>query len=119
MMYERQHQLYQQASRSIEGRRNHYINTNINENNNTIKNIKDLKKSSSRSSSSSSSSSNNNNNNNNQDEDQRLEIIDLSGMSLHKLPHPSINLAAICKLDLSNNNLEVFILLSFFNYLFN
>ena len=50
MMYERQHQLYQQASRSIEGRRNHYINTNINENNNTIKNIKDLKKSSSSSS---------------------------------------------------------------------
>ncbi|KAL9259959.1 Plant intracellular Ras-group-related LRR protein 6-like protein [Drosera capensis] len=37
----------------------------------------------------------------------RLEIIDLSGMSLDCLPNPSmVNVAAICKLDLSNNNLQ-------------
>ncbi|EYU18192.1 hypothetical protein ABFS82_10G068200 [Erythranthe guttata] len=40
------------------------------------------------------------------EEDQRLEIVDLSGMSLDELPIPSLNLAAICKLDLSNNNLQ-------------
>ncbi|GAB2227083.1 hypothetical protein Droror1_Dr00008887 [Drosera rotundifolia] len=37
----------------------------------------------------------------------RLEIIDLSGMSLDCLHNPSmVNVAAICKLDLSNNNLQ-------------
>ncbi|KAJ1400647.1 Leucine-rich repeat [Sesbania bispinosa] len=39
-------------------------------------------------------------------EEERLEIIDLSGMSLESLPNPSLNLATICKLDLSNNNLQ-------------
>ncbi|KAK6139792.1 hypothetical protein DH2020_026468 [Rehmannia glutinosa] len=36
----------------------------------------------------------------------KLEIVDLSGMSLDSLPLPPINLAAISKLDLSNNNLQ-------------
>jgi len=40
-------------------------------------------------------------------EEERLEIVDLSGMSLDSLPNPSLNLATICKLDLSNNNLQV------------
>lgn len=40
-------------------------------------------------------------------EEQRLEMVDLSGMSLETLPNPSLNLAAICKLDLSNNNIQV------------
>ncbi|GAB2291406.1 hypothetical protein Dimus_025663 [Dionaea muscipula] len=40
-------------------------------------------------------------------EEGRLEIVDLSGISLDCLPNPSmVNLAAICKLDLSNNNLQ-------------
>ncbi|KAK7329723.1 hypothetical protein VNO77_23899 [Canavalia gladiata] len=39
-------------------------------------------------------------------EEERLEIIDLSAMSLDSLPNPSLNLASICKLDLSNNNLQ-------------
>ncbi|XP_027332125.1 plant intracellular Ras-group-related LRR protein 6 [Abrus precatorius] len=39
-------------------------------------------------------------------EEERLEIVDLSGMSLDSLPNPSLNLASICKLDLSNNNLQ-------------
>ncbi|XP_061361772.1 plant intracellular Ras-group-related LRR protein 6-like [Gastrolobium bilobum] len=39
-------------------------------------------------------------------EEERLEIVDLSGMSLESLPNPSLNLATICKLDLSNNNLQ-------------
>ncbi|KAF5725966.1 plant intracellular Ras-group-related LRR protein 6-like [Tripterygium wilfordii] len=39
-------------------------------------------------------------------EEDRLEIVDLSGMSLDSLPNPSLNLATICKLDLSNNNLQ-------------
>ncbi|XP_027915575.1 plant intracellular Ras-group-related LRR protein 6-like [Vigna unguiculata] len=39
-------------------------------------------------------------------EEERLEIVDLSGMSLDSLPNPSLNLATICKLDLSNNNLQ-------------
>ncbi|EEF44129.1 plant intracellular Ras-group-related LRR protein 6 [Ricinus communis] len=39
-------------------------------------------------------------------EEQKLEIVDLSGMSLDTLPSPSLNLATICKLDLSNNNLQ-------------
>ncbi|KAH6762469.1 hypothetical protein C2S52_019902 [Perilla frutescens var. hirtella] len=42
------------------------------------------------------------------DEDSnKLEIVDLSGMSLDSLPNPPLNLAAICKLDLSNNNLQI------------
>ncbi|RDX83374.1 Plant intracellular Ras-group-related LRR protein 6, partial [Mucuna pruriens] len=40
-------------------------------------------------------------------EEDRLEIVDLSGMSLDSLPNPSLNLATICKLDLSNNNLQI------------
>ncbi|KAK7265348.1 hypothetical protein RJT34_32967 [Clitoria ternatea] len=39
-------------------------------------------------------------------EEERLEIVDLSAMSLDSLPNPSLNLATICKLDLSNNNLQ-------------
>ncbi|XP_022731842.1 plant intracellular Ras-group-related LRR protein 6-like [Durio zibethinus] len=39
-------------------------------------------------------------------EEERLEIVNLSGMSLDSLPNPSLNLSTICKLDLSNNNLE-------------
>ncbi|XP_059634563.1 plant intracellular Ras-group-related LRR protein 6-like [Cornus florida] len=39
-------------------------------------------------------------------EAERLEIVDLSGMSLESLPNPSLNLGTICKLDLSNNNLQ-------------
>lgn len=42
-----------------------------------------------------------------EEEEERLEIVDLSGMSLDSLPNPSLNLAIICKLDLSNNNLQV------------
>ncbi|KAJ6673158.1 PLANT INTRACELLULAR RAS-GROUP-RELATED LRR PROTEIN [Salix viminalis] len=34
------------------------------------------------------------------------EEVDLSGMSLETLPNPSLNLAAICKLNLSNNDLQ-------------
>jgi len=49
----------------------------------------------------------NNNNSNSIEEEERLEIVDLSGMSLESLPNPSLNLATICKLDLSNNNLQV------------
>lgn len=41
-------------------------------------------------------------------EEERLEAVDLSGMSLETLPHPSLNLAAICKLYLSNNDLQVY-----------
>ncbi|OIW19392.1 hypothetical protein TanjilG_09412 [Lupinus angustifolius] len=39
-------------------------------------------------------------------EEEKLEMLDLSGMSLESLPSPSINLATICKLNLSNNNLQ-------------
>lgn len=41
------------------------------------------------------------------EEAERLQMVDLSGMSLETLPNPSLNLAMICKLDLSNNNLQV------------
>ncbi|KAJ6435900.1 hypothetical protein OIU84_001010 [Salix udensis] len=34
------------------------------------------------------------------------EEVDLSGMSLETLPNPSLNLAAIFKLNLSNNDLQ-------------
>lgn len=47
------------------------------------------------------------NNSNSIEETERLEIVNLSGMSLDSLPNPSLNLASICKLDLSNNNLQV------------
>ncbi|KAK4747371.1 hypothetical protein SAY87_026408 [Trapa incisa] len=40
------------------------------------------------------------------DVEDRLEIVDLSGLSLDTLPSPSLNLTIICKLDLSNNNLQ-------------
>ncbi|KAG6434094.1 hypothetical protein SASPL_105716 [Salvia splendens] len=40
------------------------------------------------------------------DDSKKLEIVDLSGMSLTSLPSPFLNLACICKLDLSNNNLQ-------------
>ncbi|KAJ7979383.1 Plant intracellular ras-group-related LRR protein [Quillaja saponaria] len=39
-------------------------------------------------------------------EEERLEIVNLSGLSLESLPNPTLNLATICKLDLSNNNLQ-------------
>ncbi|XP_010489491.1 PREDICTED: plant intracellular Ras-group-related LRR protein 6 [Camelina sativa] len=39
-------------------------------------------------------------------EEERLEVVNLSGMALESLPNPSLNLAQICKLDLSNNNLQ-------------
>ncbi|KDP37416.1 hypothetical protein JCGZ_07943 [Jatropha curcas] len=39
-------------------------------------------------------------------EEEKLEIVDLSSMFLDSLPNPSLNLATICKLDLSNNNLQ-------------
>lgn len=42
--------------------------------------------------------------------DNKLQIVNLSGMSLSTLSTPSLNLATITKLDLSNNNLEVIIL---------
>jgi hypothetical protein len=35
------------------------------------------------------------------------KTLDMSGMSLDSVPNPSINLALVTKLDLSNNNLEV------------
>lgn len=41
-------------------------------------------------------------------EEEKLEIVDLSGMSLECLPNPSLNLTTVCKLDLSNNNLQVY-----------
>jgi hypothetical protein len=41
-------------------------------------------------------------------EEERLEIVDLSGRFLESLPCPSLNLSTICKLDLSSNNLQVF-----------
>ncbi|KAE8674998.1 Plant intracellular Ras-group-related LRR protein 1 [Hibiscus syriacus] len=40
------------------------------------------------------------------EEKVRLGIVDLSGMSLDSLPIPSLNLATVSKLDLSNNNLQ-------------
>ncbi|KAG6437431.1 hypothetical protein SASPL_102348 [Salvia splendens] len=40
------------------------------------------------------------------EDSKKLEIVDLSGMSLDSLPNPFLNLASICKLDLSNNNLQ-------------
>ncbi|KAF2317234.1 hypothetical protein GH714_018807 [Hevea brasiliensis] len=39
-------------------------------------------------------------------EEEKHENVDLSSMSLDSLPNPSLNLATICKLDLSNNNLQ-------------
>ncbi|XP_022868203.1 plant intracellular Ras-group-related LRR protein 6-like [Olea europaea var. sylvestris] len=39
--------------------------------------------------------------------EQKLEIVDLSGMSLEALPNPLLNLGTICKFDLSNNNLQI------------
>ncbi|XP_010276727.1 PREDICTED: plant intracellular Ras-group-related LRR protein 6 [Nelumbo nucifera] len=38
--------------------------------------------------------------------EEKFEVVDLSGMSLESLPNPSLNLAMISKLDISNNNLE-------------
>lgn len=40
-------------------------------------------------------------------EEEKQEIVDLSGLSLDSLPNPTINVSYICKLDLSNNNLEI------------
>ncbi|KAB1204303.1 Plant intracellular Ras-group-related LRR protein 6 [Morella rubra] len=39
-------------------------------------------------------------------EEERSEIVDLSGRSLESLPSPSLNLGTISRLDLSNNNLQ-------------
>lgn len=55
------------------------------------------------------------NNSNLIEETERLEIVNLSGMSLDSLPNPSLNLASICKLDLSNNNIQVFLNIMFGN----
>lgn len=44
-----------------------------------------------------------------EEDSNKLEIVDLSGMYLDSLPNPPLNLATICKLDLSNNNLQVYI----------
>ncbi|CAA0818749.1 Plant intracellular Ras-group-related LRR protein 6 [Striga hermonthica] len=40
------------------------------------------------------------------DDDDEKNVVDLSGMSLDVLPNPPLNLAAISRLDLSNNNLQ-------------
>lgn len=40
-------------------------------------------------------------------EEERLEVVNLSGMALQSLPNPSLSLANICKLDLSNNDIKV------------
>ncbi|XP_010438250.1 PREDICTED: plant intracellular Ras-group-related LRR protein 7-like [Camelina sativa] len=42
----------------------------------------------------------------NEDDEERLEVMNLSGMALQSLPNPSLNLANICKLDLSNNHIK-------------
>ncbi|XP_077215266.1 plant intracellular Ras-group-related LRR protein 6-like [Tasmannia lanceolata] len=39
-------------------------------------------------------------------EEEKMEKVDLSGLSLDILPNPSINIGYISKLDLSNNNLQ-------------
>lgn len=49
-----------------------------------------------------------------EEDPQLLDVLNLSGMSLDSLPNPSINLALICKLDLSNNNLQVNLFLSYY-----
>ncbi|KAF8033656.1 hypothetical protein BT93_C0057 [Corymbia citriodora subsp. variegata] len=41
------------------------------------------------------------------EEDERLEVVDLSGLLMESLPNPILNLALICKLDLSKNNLQI------------
>lgn len=45
---------------------------------------------------------------------EKLQLVDLSGMSLESLPNPSLNLALICKLNISNNHLQVYISLVLF-----
>lgn len=40
-------------------------------------------------------------------EEEKLQAMDLSGMSLDSLPKSSLHLALVSKLDLSNNNLKV------------
>ncbi|KAE8710516.1 Plant intracellular Ras-group-related LRR protein 8 [Hibiscus syriacus] len=40
------------------------------------------------------------------EEEERLDIVDLSGLSMDSLPKSSLNLTTICKLNLSNNNLQ-------------
>lgn len=43
-----------------------------------------------------------------EEEERQLEIVDMSGMALDSLSNPSpLNIATICKLDLSSNNLQV------------
>ncbi|XP_055960498.1 plant intracellular Ras-group-related LRR protein 6-like isoform X2 [Mercurialis annua] len=49
---------------------------------------------------------NNTSSSNDSVEKEKLEIVDLSGLSLMSVPNPSLNLITICKLDLSNNNLQ-------------
>ncbi|XP_027066010.1 plant intracellular Ras-group-related LRR protein 6-like [Coffea arabica] len=41
-----------------------------------------------------------------EEEEVILEIVDMSGMALKSMPDPSINTRFICKLDLSNNDLQ-------------
>ena len=47
--------------------------------------------------------------NNSEHCDEALPMVDLdlSGLSLESLPNPTLNLASISHLDLSNNNLQV------------
>ncbi|KAE8705594.1 Plant intracellular Ras-group-related LRR protein 6 [Hibiscus syriacus] len=40
------------------------------------------------------------------EKEERLDIVDLSGLSMDSLPKASLNLTTICKLNLSNNNLQ-------------
>ncbi|KAI9123261.1 hypothetical protein K1719_006150 [Acacia pycnantha] len=41
-----------------------------------------------------------------EEEEEKLQIVDLSGLSLESLPTPSLNFALICKLNLYCNNLQ-------------
>lgn len=40
---------------------------------------------------------------------EKLQVMDWSGLSLDSLPKPPLDLSIISKLDLSNNNLQVYI----------
>lgn len=48
----------------------------------------------------------------------QFQILDLSCLSLSSLPKPSLDLATISKLDLSNNNLQVCSYVHICNYRF-
>lgn len=40
-------------------------------------------------------------------EEEKMDSVNLGGLSLSEIPSPSINLALISHLDISSNNLEV------------